>query len=114
MLNTLIPIGSVIRVEGQDWLALVIGFYPDNGEQMYDYLLAPYPTGIADDTNVFFANSNAIVEVVSRGYLDERGEEVLKAAVEMMNAREDAFIKIGTYLEENGLLGKDDESFTME
>lgn len=114
MIGALLPVGSVVRLDGAEFLAVVLGYYVDNGEQMYDYLCAPYPAGLDDPSHTIFANSDAIVEVVSHGYLDEQGEEVLKAAVEMMNAREEAFVRIGTYLEENGLLGKDDESFTME
>ena len=71
---------------GAEFLAVVLGYYVDNGEQMYDYLCAPYPAGLDDPSHTIFANSDAIVEVVSHGYLDEQGEEVLKAAVEMMNA----------------------------
>lgn len=114
MLDALIPIGSVVRLEGQDWLAFVLGFYPDNGEQLFDYLLAPYPMGIVGQGDTLLVNAGDIAEVVSRGYLDEQGEEVLDAAVAMMNAQAEAYVKMGKYLENAGKFGEGSDAFGME
>lgn len=114
MADALIPVGSVIRLEGADFLAVVLGFFVDDGEQMYDYLLAPYPAGLDDPDHAILANADAIAEVVSRGYLDEDGERVLVAASEMMEAKEKAYVIMGKALEEAGKFGEEADSFSME
>lgn len=108
MLDALIPIGSVVRIAETDVLAVICGFYPDNGEELFDYLAAPYPIGLAGDDYAIFLDQEAIEEVVAPGYLDEQGEGLLKATVEMMNAREQAYVRIGRILDEAGELEGED------
>ena len=104
MIEALIPVGSVVRLVESDFLAIICGFYPDDGEQMYDYLAVPYPFGLTSPDALLFLDEGAVTEVVAPGYADEHGQEVLAAAVEMMNAREEAFIAIGEELEKEGSL----------
>ena len=113
MIDALIPIGSVVRVADESALAVILGFYPDNGDRMFDYLAAPYPTGLAVTGDVLFLDNDAIVEVVALGYLDEQGRNILAKATEVMSAYERAFVKMGKALEEAGRLGDTDE-FSME
>lgn len=114
MADALIPVGSVVRLDGVSFLAVVVGFYVDDGEQMFDYLLAPYPSGLDDLEHAILADADAIAEVVSRGYLDEDGERALAAAAEAMEAQEKAYVLIGEYLEEKGMVLGSDDSFVME
>ena len=109
MQDALIPIGSVVRLKGQDWLAVILGFYPRSNEILFDYLAAPYPMGLATQEGALFGNADAIEEVVSRGYLDEQGEETLGALVEYMNAEAQAYIEDGRELERLGLLHLEEE-----
>lgn len=102
MLDALNPIGSVVRLDGQENLFVILGFYPNDGEMMYDYLAAPYPAGLADESSALFLNAGAITEIVAQGYLDEQGQKVLAATVELMNAQEAAYIAKGKALEEAG------------
>ena len=114
MADTLIPIGSIVRIEETDFLSVVLGYYVDDGEQMFDYLLAPYPTGLASPEHAILADADAIAEGVSRGYLDEEGERTLAAAADYMSAQEKAYVAAGTTLEEAGLLGDSADRFAME
>lgn len=114
MAETLLPIGSVVRLVGTDFLVVILGYYVDNGEQMFDYLAAPYPMGLDDPDHAILANADAIVEVVARGYLDEDGERALAAAAELMAAREDAYVIMGKALEEAGESGKGLGSFNLD
>ena len=114
MPDALIPVGSVVRLEGTESLAVVLGYYVDDGEQMFDYLLAPHPTGLMGPDSALLADSDAIVAVVSRGYLDEEGERALEAAAEYIAAQAEAFVEAGKVLEEAGLLTGSADSFTME
>lgn len=108
MIDALIPIGSVVRLEGQDWLAVILGFFPNDGNLVSDYLAAPYPTGLLSEDNVAFVNADAIAEVVSHGFLDEQGEEVLTVLADLKNAEEELYVTIGRKLAEQGLVPPED------
>ena len=114
MADMLIPVGSIVRLEGAEFLAIVLGYYVDDGERMYDYLLAPYPAGLDDLDHAILADADGVVEIVSRGYADSDGERALTAASELREARERAYVLAGQALEDAGLLGVEDEPFTME
>ncbi len=103
MIEALIPVGSVVRLAESDFLGMICGFYPDNGEQMYDYLAVPYPYGLTSPDALLFLNEDVVTEVVAPGYVDEQGQEALAATVEMMNAQEELFIAIGEQLEKEGV-----------
>lgn len=114
MADTLIPVGSVVRLEDASALTVVLGYFVDDGEQLYDYLLAPYPAGLDDPNHALLANADAIVEVVARGYLDDAGEQALAAAAGIMAAKEKLYVTVGKALEESGTLVGEGEAFTME
>lgn len=114
MADALIPVGSVVRLEGVDLLAVVLGYFVDDGERMYDYLLAPYPVGLDSTEHAILVDAEGIAEVVARGYLDEEGERALTAAAEMMEAKEEAYIAAGRELDAAGLFVDADEAFSME
>ena len=55
----ILPVGSVVRLEGADALVMVMGFEPNlDGDEIADYLGAPYPMGLM--------NSSDISEVLKR------------------------------------------------
>ena len=109
MIEELLPIGTVVRIGEGGPLATIMGFYPDDGKRMYDYLAAPLPMGLATAGHAILLDTDGISEVVSRGYLDPSGREALKGAAAIMNAREEAFVAIGAELERQGRLGGDDD-----
>lgn len=114
MIDNLIPVGSVVRLKEVDALVVILGYFPDDGERMYDYFAAPYPTGLASENHAILLDADGVAEVVSQGYLDDMGKKALEAAATVMNAREQAFITIGMALEESGELQQEGDSFRME
>jgi len=86
----LLPIGSVVMVEGIQQAIMVYGRKQQraNSEDVYDYVACPYPQGhISDDTNVFFYHQQ-IEEVVFKG-LETEGEVLLRERLKEAFNQED-------------------------
>lgn len=80
-MDELLPIGSIVKVEKDTWIQLmIIGYYPFNEEDetIYHYTGVLYPYGIEDEHSFFVFNTEDITDVVFRGYLNEEGEKVIK------------------------------------
>ena len=69
MADALIPVGSVVRLDGVDLLAVVLGYFVDDRERMYDYLLAPYPVGLDSTEHAILVDAEGIAEVVAANLL---------------------------------------------
>ena len=74
MSRELLPVGSVVRLEGADALVMVAGFKPTFDGVEADYLGVVYPQGLVSDDAALAFDADAIAEVVFRGYWDEEGE----------------------------------------
>lgn len=73
----LLPIGSVVLLEGGIKKTMVIGVKQtskDSGEE-YDYLGVMYPEGSFGEGSQYFFNHSTIRDVVFRGYENEESSE---------------------------------------
>lgn len=90
MVSGLLPIGSVVRLEGTDTLVMVIGFKPESDGVEADYLGVVYPQGLVSDDAALVFDADAVAEVVFRGFWDEEGE----AARDALRAYRDAALDL--------------------
>lgn len=78
--NKLLPIGSIILLEGGNIKLMIYGrkqilvTEDDNNGTMYDYLAVPYPEGYISPDYTYVFNHANIAEVIFEGFTDE--EEV--------------------------------------
>ena len=74
----IVPIGSVVRIAGRQFI--VTGYQPieDHSAVALAYVLLPYPMGFIRRDNFLLCPARSVEEVVSAGYMDERGERYLK------------------------------------
>ena len=90
MANGLLPVGSVVRLEGGDTLVMVIGFQPRFDDVQADYLGVVYPQGLVSDDAALAFDTDAVAEVVFRGFWDEEAD----AAREALRAYRDAALDL--------------------
>lgn len=72
MLNNMLPLGSVITLDGASKKLMIVGVMLQNEEdhKVYDYLGLPYPEGYVDDETLFLFMEKDIKEVHFVGYMD--------------------------------------------
>lgn len=79
MPSNLLPVGSVVRLEGTGALVMVLGFVPQLDDGQADYLGTPYPQGLVSEDAALAFDANAVAEVVHQGYWDVEGDAALAA-----------------------------------
>ena len=92
MKNQLLPIGSVVSLEGAEKKLMIIGsaVRRENDKTLYDYMGVPFPEGYIDSDTMFLFMAKDIAQIHFMGYI---------------NSEVQAFkIEYAKYLEENGLL----------
>lgn len=72
----LLPLGSVVLLDGGIKKTMVIGIKQTNGDndQEYDYLGVMFPEGSFGGGSQFFFNHDTIREVFFRGYENEESD----------------------------------------
>ena len=91
MNNKLLPIGSVVTLEGAEKKLMIVGesLVQEDDDTIYDYIGVPFPEGYIDSENLFLFMAKDIEIVNFVGYV---------------NAESQSFrIKYAEYLKENGL-----------
>lgn len=73
MLDYLLPIGSVVRLEKGRRKLMICGLKQTNSETgiLYDYLGVLYPQGHMGQQFTFLFNHDMIEEVIQEGYADD-------------------------------------------
>mgnify|MGYP004559404369 FL=1 len=74
MPNKYLPIGSVVKLKGNDKKIMIIGYYSleyNNAVRIYDYVGCSYPEGLLIKNNSYSFNHSDISSVVFNGYIDE-------------------------------------------
>ena len=75
MINTLLPIGSVVLLKDSTKRVMIIGVLQiqrtDNGEKMWDYSGVYYPEGYLGPDRTFLFNDDQIIRVFALGYQDD-------------------------------------------
>lgn len=73
-MNTILPIGSVVKIRGIDKAIMIFGFLQKSGVsnvQIVDYIGVPYPEGnIGAQVQIGFQRTD-IVEILFEGYKTE-------------------------------------------
>ena len=71
--RNLLPIGSVVLLQGGKKKVMIIGIKQLNMENQeeYDYLAVLYPEGFIADMSMFFFNHDAIEDVYHMGYRNQ-------------------------------------------
>lgn len=73
MYKDLLPIGSVVLLNGGDKRVMICGRIQakEGDDTIYDYSACYYPEGIVDPTSMFFFNRDAIDTVYFLGFQDK-------------------------------------------
>ncbi len=91
----ILPVGSVVRLEGADALVMVMGFEPNlDGDEIADYLGAPYPMGLISEDTALAFDSSAVAEVCHRGFWDDEAERGVAAVRRFHAATTDAYNRL--------------------
>ena len=85
----LLPVGSVVRLQGSDAQVMVLGFEPQLGDVQADYLGVAYPMGLVSDDAALAFDASEIAEVVFAGYWDAEGDAALAAVQRFHDAADD-------------------------
>lgn len=82
--NELLPIGSIVLLEGAEKKLMIFGVGQTQLEENkdFDYIGVVYPEGNMGEGSQFLFNHSDIEEVIFRGYEDEERESFL----EMLNS----------------------------
>lgn len=75
----LLPMGSVVRLQGTDALVVVMGLLPQTEDGQADYLAVPYPMGLVANDGALAFDADAVAQVVHEGFWDQQGETALEA-----------------------------------
>lgn len=77
-IKELLPIGSVVLLEGGEKKLMIFGVKQTANDEEYDYIGVIYPEGnLGDDAGQFFFQHKDIKEIVFRGYEDEERENFI-------------------------------------
>lgn len=87
--ESVLPVGSVVKIESLDALVMVIGYEPSMEDMMAEYLGVIYPMGLISDQSAVAFDGSTIEEVVFTGYLDEEGERGFAAVRQYHDAARD-------------------------
>ena len=77
MYEYLLPIGSVVKLNGYDKLLMIFGVLQKNANNpnvVYDYIGVPYPEGHYDPKLHVGFNKDDIEKAIFRGYEDNNDE----------------------------------------
>lgn len=62
-IKKLLPVGSVVRIQGVEKRAVIMGVLPQNEGVVYDYIGVPYPEGFLGMDSMIMFNQD-VVELV--------------------------------------------------
>lgn len=73
MYKNLLPIGSVVLIEGGDKRVMICGRIQSRSgdDKIYDYSACYYPEGILGTDSLFFFNHDSIEKIFFLGFQDE-------------------------------------------
>lgn len=85
MFQNLLPIGSVVLLDGATKKLMITGIKPmlnNNPEEVYDYVGVTYPEGFVGGNSNFLFNEEDIVDVIFKGYDNPERTRFLQAVEE--------------------------------
>ncbi|MCD7746722.1 MAG: DUF4176 domain-containing protein [Lachnospiraceae bacterium] len=87
----LLPIGSVVQLEGGTKKIMVIGLFPfdmNKQDKVYDYMGVLYPEGYLGKESACMFNHDKIAQVYFRGFEDEEREKFLDVVQQVYDSAE--------------------------
>lgn len=89
MYRDLLPLGSVVDVQGSDVSLMICGrvALKNDDDKIYDYIGMPYPEGIAGSDQLIFFMDDAIYNV---DFIGCKNEEEQRFNEEVLGALDDA------------------------
>lgn len=76
MNNDLLPLGSIVKLNGVDDKVMIIGVSQIDKEKVkYDYCGCIHPYGFVNSNNLLVFNNSDITEIVFKGYFDEESKD---------------------------------------
>jgi len=83
-MNELLPIGSIVLLNGGDKRLMIIGVVQINPEdnEEYDYLACLYPEGFVGPEHIYLFNHEDIKSVVAEGFTDDEHFEFREQLLE--------------------------------
>lgn len=102
MYKDLLPIGSVVLLEGGEKRLMICGriLCKAGEDRIYDYVGCYYPEGIIESDNMFFFNRDAIDRVFFIGFQDA---EELKFREEYLDNLGELVVKDGAIVSKESL-----------
>lgn len=95
-----LPVGSVVTIEGARGKFLITGYYPIAEDILYDYCAVSYPLGEKTSEAAVIFCADKISAVLHRGYQDLAFDMLLDALDASASQLQDAF-KAGKLREGN-------------
>ena len=89
-----LPVGSVVRLQGAEALVMVAGYEPLLDSGWADYLGVPYPMGLVQEDAAVAFDADAVAEVVQRGLWDSEAEAGVAAVRRFRAATSDALHRV--------------------
>lgn len=86
-MKELLPVGSIVLLEGASKKSVIMGILQKNEEQpdtVYDYLGVPYPEGYMGPGSSYLFQHEHIAEVIAKGYEDEDRKKMMDLVGELL------------------------------
>jgi len=90
-MKDLLPIGSVVLLNGADKRLMIIGVIqvnPDDGKE-YDYLACLYPEGFVGPEHTYLFDRGEIAEISAEGFADAEHDTFRARLAELLDAPEE-------------------------
>lgn len=89
MNKNLLPMGSVVTLEGAEKTLMIVGMLVENEEtkKVYDYIAVPFPEGFIDSETMFLFSHEDIAQVHYVGYVNA-ASQAYRALVDAQLERE--------------------------
>ena len=76
MNNNLLPLGSIVKINGLDDKIMIIGVNQiTKNKEKYNYRGCVHPYGYINSNNLLLFNNSDIIEIVFKGYFDEESKD---------------------------------------
>ena len=86
-MNELLPVGSVVLLEGATKKTIIMGIFQiseDHPGEIYEYLGVPYPEGYMGPGSSYLFQHEHIAEVIAKGYEDEDRKKMMDLVGELL------------------------------
>lgn len=81
----LLPVGSVVLLNGADKELMVIGILPVNDGKQYDYISVLHPEGYLSEKYIFMFNHSDIAQIKFIGYVNAAHQVFRGGLAAMLN-----------------------------